>query len=132
MKAEVHTGGVAWSGLPGTDTEADSQACQEFPRDFQAEASLEASECAAPMCCSLPHCRGMQYVRTSSPSPLFQQDPKTSKTRLGETCVSRMGLVSTEVNAQLQRTKHYQRRCWCMESLIPSCNIFIIISVIIF
>lgn len=68
-----------WPGLVSLalTQRADSQACLEFPRDFQDEASLEASECAAPVCCSLPHCRGMQYVSTSSRSSVFQQAPKT-------------------------------------------------------
>lgn len=68
-----------WPGLVSLalTQRADSQACQEFPRDFQAEASLEASECAARMCCSLPHCRGTQYVSTSSHSSLSQYAPKT-------------------------------------------------------
>lgn len=125
-----------WSGLVSLALaqRADSQACQEFPRDFPAEASLEASECAAPMCCSLPHCWGMQCVVSPPPVivPCFSKLLKPSKTLLGETWVNRMELVSTEVNAQPQRTKRYQRRCRCMESLIPRCNIFIIISVIIF
>lgn len=68
-----------WPGLVSLalTQRADSQACQEFPRDFQDEASLEASECAAPVCCSLPHCRGTQYVSTSRRSSVFQQAPKT-------------------------------------------------------